>query len=69
LFFVVTAEIQGYGFEIIPFKNAFTGTNVSLGASTLNKKSEIPYSAFESQTFFNEFGLIIAFQLHLGYRF
>lgn len=59
----------GYGFNIIPFKNAFMGTNVSLGAFTSNKKSEIPYKAFKSQKFFEEIGMSIAFQANIGYRF
>ncbi|WP_159038440.1 hypothetical protein [Brumimicrobium mesophilum] len=59
----------GYGFEIIPFKNASIGTNVSLGAFTFDKKSEVPYDAFKSQIFFDEIGGSLAFQVSIGYRF
>jgi hypothetical protein len=58
----------GYGFEVIPFKNAFIGTNVTLGGYTYNKKSDIPYNAFESQKFFDELGMTLAFQFSIGYR-
>lgn len=59
----------GYGFEINRFKNAFMGTNVSIGTFTFNKKSEIPYTEFANQQFFDEFGFNLAFQFHIGYRF
>lgn len=59
----------GYGFEVIPFKNVFLGTNVSFGAFTNSKKSEIPYDAFQSQKMFDKIGLNLAFQFNLGYRF
>ena len=58
----------GYGFEVIPFKNAFIGTNVSLGAFTFNKKSKIPYDAFKSRNLFDEIGLNLAFQFNIGYK-
>lgn len=59
----------GYGFEIKPFKKAFIGTNISIGTFTFKKKSEIPYAAYESQQFFEEFGFSLAFQFNIGYRF
>lgn len=58
----------GYGFEFRPFKNAFMGTNISMGKFIFKKKSEIPYVAFESQKFFDEFGFMLAFQFNMGYR-
>lgn len=58
----------GYGFEIVPFKNAFIGTNISLGAFTYDKKSEIPYYAFKSEKLFHEIGLSLSFQFSVGYR-
>jgi hypothetical protein len=59
----------GYGFEIRPFKNTFMGTNIGIGTFTFKKNSEIPYAAFESQKFFDEFGYMLAFQFNLGYKF
>lgn len=59
----------GYGFEVIPFKNAFIGTNVCLGTFTFSKKTEILYDAVSSQNLFDEIGLNLAFQLNVGYRF
>ncbi|MGB1003544.1 MAG: hypothetical protein ACPGVC_04905 [Salibacteraceae bacterium] len=58
----------GYGFELKPFKNAYIGTNVSLGAFTYGKQSEIPYQAFQSQRLFEELGTTLSFQLSFGYR-
>ena len=59
----------GYGFEIIPKQHVFLGTNLSLGGFTFNKRSEIPYAAFESQNLFEEIELNLAFQFNVGYRF
>lgn len=59
----------GYGFEIIPKQHVFFGTNLSLGGFTFNKRSEIPYAAFESQNLFEEIELNLAFQFNVGYRF
>ena len=59
----------GYGFEIKPSKNMFIGTNVTLGGYTFNKRSETPYTAFESQNLFKEVGLNVAFQFNIGYWF
>lgn len=59
----------GYGFQLVPFKNAYLGTNMSVGIFTNNKKSEIPYNGFSEENLFDEFGFNLAFQFNMGYRF
>ena len=59
----------GYGFQLVPFKNAYMGTNMSIGTFTYNKRSEIPYTEFSEKNFFDEFGFNLAFQFNIGYRF
>lgn len=58
----------GYGFQLVPFKNGYMGTNISIGMFTNNKRSEVPYPAFAEQNFFDEFGFNLAFQFNIGYR-
>ena len=59
----------GYGFQLSPFKNAYMGTNMTVGTFTYNKQSEIPYDSFVKKDFFDEFGFNLAFQFNIGYRF
>lgn len=59
----------GYGFELAPFKNAYLGTNMTIGTFTYNKRSEIPYDSFAKQDMFEKFGFNLAFQFNIGYRF
>jgi hypothetical protein len=59
----------GYGFQLVPFKNAYIGTNMSAGLFTYNKKSDVPYDSFSAKRFFSEFGFNLAFQFNIGYRF
>ena len=58
----------GYGFQLVPFKNGYMGTNISIGLFTNNKKSEIPYAAFAEKSLFEDFGFNMAFQFNIGYR-
>lgn len=59
----------GYGFQLVPFENAYMGMNVSAGVFTNNKRSEIPYDSFAKKDLFDELGFNLAFQFNLGYRF
>ncbi|MCH2233347.1 MAG: hypothetical protein MK078_03755 [Crocinitomicaceae bacterium] len=59
----------GYGFQLVPFKNAYMGTNISIGTFTYNKRSEIPYDGFTEKNLFDSFGFNLAFQFNFGYRF
>tara|TARA_R110002050_G_scaffold41459_1_gene100446 strand:+ start:192 stop:737 length:546 start_codon:yes stop_codon:yes gene_type:complete len=59
----------GYGFQLSPFKNAYMGTNMTVGTFTYSKQSEIPYKSFIKKDFFDEFGFNLAFQFNVGYRF
>lgn len=59
----------GYGFQIVPFKNAYLGTNMSIGTFSYAKKSEVPYPAFQEIALFDTFGFNLAFQFNIGYRF
>ena len=59
----------GYGLQLSPFKNAYMGTNMTIGTFTYNRQSEIPYKSFASKKLFDEFGFNIAFQFNIGYRF
>jgi hypothetical protein len=59
----------GYGFQISPFKNAYLGTNISIGTFSYSKRSEVPYPSFTKTDLFDEFGFNLAFQFNLGYRF
>lgn len=58
----------GYGFQLVPFKNAYMGTNMSIGTFTNSKQSDIPYSSFEKENLFETFGFNLAFQFNIGYR-
>lgn len=59
----------GYGFEINPFKGAYIGTNISIGAFTYSKNSGNPYLNFAKKALFDELGFNLAFQFNVGYRF
>lgn len=59
----------GYGFQVTPFKNAYLGTNISMGTFTYQKRSDVPYNTFQKVEFFEKFGLNMAFQFNFGYRF
>jgi len=59
----------GYGLEIHPFKEAYLGTNMSIGTFTSNKDSENPYDTFAPTKLFKEFGFELALQFNIGYRF
>ena len=59
----------GYGFQLVPFKNAYMGTNISIGTFTYSKQSEIPYESVVKKDLFEEFGFNLAFQFNIGYRF
>lgn len=59
----------GYGIEVSSFKNAYVGTNISVGTFTYSKNSEVPYEDFASKNLFDELGFNIAFQFNAGYRF
>lgn len=59
----------GYGFQINVLKGAYIGTNMNLGVFTHQKNSEIPSESFSSNALFREFGLNLAFQFNMGYRF
>ena len=59
----------GYGFDIKASERVFIGTNMSIGAYTFHKKSEVPYSEFSNQDLFDEFGLTLAFQFNVRYSF
>ena len=59
----------GYGFQLVPFKNAYMGTNMSIGAFTNSKRSDIPYESFAKRNLFDELGFNLAFQFNIGYRF
>ena len=59
----------GYGLEINPFKNAYFGTNISIGTFTFKKDSTNPYDTFTSTKLFKEFGFELGFQFNIGYRF
>ncbi|MGJ8661258.1 MAG: hypothetical protein ACSHXL_04415 [Bacteroidota bacterium] len=59
----------GYGLEIKNFRNAYVGTNISIGTFTYNKDSTNPYDTFAANKMFEEFGFALAFQFNIGYRF
>ena len=59
----------GYGFQLTPFKNAYIGTNMSIGLFTRSKRSEVPYTSFAKEDLFDHFGFNLAFQFNMGYRF
>lgn len=59
----------GYGLEIGPPRGFYMGTNVSIGAFTYSKKSEVLYEFFATKKMFEEFGFNLAFQFNIGYRF
>lgn len=59
----------GYGLQLVPFKNAYLGTNMSAGLFTYSKNSEIPYDSFSEKKLFNDLGFNLAFQFNIGYRF
>ncbi len=59
----------GYGFQLVPFKNAYIGTNMSMGTFTNSKRSDIPYDSFAEKDLFEEFGFNLACQFNMGYRF
>jgi hypothetical protein len=59
----------GYGFQLAPFKNAYMGTNMTVGTFTYAKRSEIPYDSFVKKDLFDAFGFNLAFQFNIGYRF
>jgi len=59
----------GYGLQLVPFKNAYMGTNMSIGTFTYRKRSEIPYDSFAKKDLFDELGFNLAFQFNIGYRF
>ncbi len=59
----------GYGFQIKLFEGAYLGTNISMGAFSFNKNSQNPYEGFSKSAFFDEIGMGLETQLHIGYRF
>lgn len=59
----------GYGFQLVPFENAYMGMNMSAGVFTNNKRSEIPYDSFAKKDLFDELVFNLAFQFNIGYRF
>ncbi len=59
----------GYGFQINVLNGAYLGTNVNVGIFTHQKNSGNPYPEFASNKLFDEFGMNLAFQFNIGYRF
>lgn len=59
----------GYGFDLNPFANFHMGTNISIGAFTYSKKSDVPNIIFASKKLFDIVGYHLAFQFYVGYRF
>ena len=59
----------GYGFQINTFKGVYIGTNMNVGVSTHEKNSKNPYPGFTTNDLFDKFGLNLAFQFNIGYRF
>lgn len=59
----------GYGFQITPFESAYMGTNFTFGTFTYSKTSEVPYDSFGQKSLFESFGVNLAFQFNIGYRF
>jgi hypothetical protein len=60
----------GYGMQLSLFKGAYLGTNINLGTFTNSKRTENPYKNYiGTQNIFDEFGMNLAFQVNVGYRF
>ena len=59
----------GYGLEINPFKEAYFGTNISIGTFSYKKDTENPYNTHAPEKLFDAFGFDLAFQFNVGYRF
>lgn len=61
----------GYGFDVIAAEGVglYLGTNISLGAFTYSRTSEVPFSGFESHGLFKHIGYAIFVQCNIGYRF
>jgi len=60
----------GYGFQIRTFKGMYIGTNINIGTFTNNKRSENPYNEYYgNENLFDEFGVSLACELNVGYRF
>ncbi|MEQ9375543.1 MAG: hypothetical protein RIG68_10205 [Imperialibacter sp.] len=60
----------GYGMQISLFKGVYLGTNINLGTFTHSKRTENPYKNYlGTQKLFDEFGMNLAFQANVGYRF
>ncbi len=60
----------GYGMQIKLFKAAYLGTSFNLGTFTHSKRTENPYKNYlGTQNLFDEFGMTLAFQVNVGYRF
>lgn len=59
----------GYGFQLYATKDLYLGTNFTVGTYTYSKRIEIPYEDFSKKDLFDEFGINLAFQFNIGYRF
>jgi hypothetical protein len=60
----------GYGMQIRLFKGAYLGTSVNIGTFTNSKRTENPYKDYiGTQDLFDKFGMNLAFQVNVGYRF
>jgi hypothetical protein len=60
----------GYGLELAGFAGSYMDTNVSFGGFTYNKNSQNPAaSLLDADSFFEDFGFSISFQVSVGYRF
>lgn len=60
----------GYGMQIRLLKGAYLGTSVNFGTFTHSKRTENPYKSYiGTHDLFDEFGMNLAFQVNVGYRF
>ena len=60
----------GYGFQIRTFKGMCIGTNINIGTFTNSKRSKNPYNEYYgNENLFDEFGVSLACELNVGYRF